>query len=241
MRKYINKVLIIVVLIFLNLIFIFNNDSPNLDNTEIKKRFSANKDMEDLKLKKPRKIDIVKSEEKSKLESKDEIINKILMNNYTKSSILYEDTDIFSNVNSEELANTDESSKDTYTNSAIILEDTRNNKIMLDWEPEDASIYYEGEEKVIFLKKTSRTIDLKPKTDMYIKNNFLRIDFEGCDEAILNIENFDKKVELKINNAMGIKYFYIDEIYKGYKINSIEFLKDDDNDFYLAIGEISYE
>lgn len=241
MRKYINKVLIIVVLIFLNLIFIFNNDSPNLDNTEIKKRFSANKDMEDLKLKKPRKIDIVKSEEKSKLESKDEIINKILMNNYTKSSILYEDSDIFSNLNSEELANTDESSKDTYTNSAIVLEDTRNNKIMLDWEPEDASIYHEGEEKVIFLKKSSRTIDLKPKTDLYIKNHFLRIDFEGCDEAILNIENFDKKVELKINNAMGIKYFYIDEIYKGYKINSIEFLKDDDNDFYLAIGEISNE
>lgn len=241
MRKYINKVLIIVVLIFLNLIFIFNNDSPNLDNTEIKKRFSANKDMEDLKLKKPRKIDIVKSEEKSKLESKDEIINKILMNNYTKSSILYEDTDIFSNVNSEELANTDESSKDTYTNSAIILEDTRNNKIMLDWEPEDASIYHEGEEKVIFLKKSSRTIDLKPKTDLYIKNNFLRIDFEGCDKALLNIENLDKKVSLKINNAMGIKYFYIEEMYKGYKINSIEFLKDDDNDFYLAIGEISNE
>lgn len=241
MRKYINKVLIIVVLIFLNLIFIFNNDSPNLDNAEIKKRFSANKDMEDLKLKKPRKIDIVKSEEKSKLESKDEIINKILMNNYTKSSILYEDSDMFSNLNSEELANTDESSNDTYTNSAIVLEDTRNNKIMLDWEPEDASIYHEGEEKVIFLKKTSRTIDLKPKTDMYIKNNFLRIDFEGCDEAILNIENLGKKVSLKINNAMGIKYFYIEEMYRGYKINSIEFLKDDDNDFYLAIGEISNE
>lgn len=51
MRKYINKGLIIILLILANLFLPINSEEPNYEESEVKKRFSLAKDKNDSQLK----------------------------------------------------------------------------------------------------------------------------------------------------------------------------------------------
>lgn len=240
MRKYVNKLIIIVILILLNVLSRLNSTAPDYSKAEIEKKFSYASQNEDLKLKKPKKIDISKPKEKVVLENKDNIINKILLANHTrKDSFIHTDTlDKYPFLDN---TNMDNSAYDINIDSAIVLDDDYECKVLFDWEAEDAVIYHESQDNVIFLKLDSRNMFLKPIKDLYVKNNFLKVEFSGANEALLYLENFEDETKIELNNVMGIKYFYIDDKYMDYKIKSIEFIKDNDYDFYLALEEISYE
>lgn len=237
MRKYVNKFIIIVILILLNIIFRINNSAPNYENTEIKKKFSFATQNKDLEIKKPKAFQFTKKANVDKKQSKDEIINNILMKNFSHKSVYeessFDDSFILDYYDDEDIEN---SISDT-----IVLDASNENNYLDDWQVEDAFKYFEGDEKTVFFKKASNKILMKTKNDIFINSNFLRINFDGCKDAILNLSFKDEKVSLNLNIAADLKYFYIEDKYMGAKVDSIEFIKDNDSDFYLSIGEIFYE
>lgn len=239
MRKYIIKFVIIVSLVFLNLIVRFDNSTPDYTGTEIKKKFSYLSNDRSPIVKEAKKIHINKALDLSKSDTKEEIIDKLVS---SKKSVELINVDAEKENNTLfEMLNNEDTDNALSLDNALILDDISFNKTLLDWDAEDSIIYYTDEDKTIFLKESSKSMILKPRKDMVINNNFMHIDFDGSNDAYLHLVYHGEKVTLNINNAMGIKYFYIDDIYMGSKIESLEFVKNNDYDFYLSIGEILYE
>lgn len=238
MRKYINKGLIIVLLILANLFLTINREEPNYEESEVKKRFTLAKDKNDSQLKKAKKIDIAKHDADAKTISKDEIINKVIMST-TNSFISYSDFDeedpfdIF-----DDFAEVDEDANE----EAIVLESEISNHMLDTWEAKAGSVYYQDEKSIVFCNDNNKeNIILVPKNDILIKKDFVSIDFTGCSEAKLKVIKDGKEAAIDLEGASDFKYFYIGNDFKGARIESIEFIRDNDMAFYLSIGEIDYE
>lgn len=237
MRKYINKGLIIVLLILANLFLPINRDKPNYTDSEVKKRFTLAKDKNDTQLKKAKKIDIAKHDGDAKTIRKDEIINKVIMST-TNSFISYSDFDeedpfdILDDFNEEDEDGNEE---------AIVLESEITNPMLDTWETKSGSVYYQDEKSLVLYNDSKENIVLLPKNDIIINKDFVSIDFTGCSEAKLKVIKDGKETLIDLEGASDFKYFYIGNDFKGARIESIEFIRDKDMAFYLSIGEIDYE
>lgn len=237
MRKYINKGLIIILLILANLFLPINSEEPNYEESEVKKRFTLAKDKNDSQLKKAKKIDIAKHDADAKTISKDEIINKVIMST-TNSFIRYSDFDeedlfdILDDFNEE-----DEDANE----EAIVLESEISNHMLDTWEAKAGSVYYQDEKSLVLYNDSKENIVLLPKNDIVINKDFVSIDFTGCSEAKLKVIKDGKEALIDLEGASDFKYFYIGNDFKGARIESIEFIRDNDMAFYLSIGEIDYE
>lgn len=237
MRKYINKGLIIILLVLANLFLPINSEEPNYEESEVKKRFTLAKDKNDTQLKKAKKIDIAKHDADAKTISKDEIINKVIMST-RNSFISYSDFDeedpfdILDDFNEE-----DEDANE----EAIVLESEISNHMLDTWEAKAGSVYYQDEKSLVLYNDSKENIVLVPKNDIIINKDFVSIDFTGCSEAKLKIIKDGKDALIDLEGASDFKYFYIGNDFKGARIESIEFIRDNDMAFYLSIGEIDYE
>lgn len=237
MRKYINKGLIIVLLILANLFLPINSEEPNYEESEVKKRFTLAKDKNDTQLKKAKKIDIAKHDADAKTISKDEIINKVIMST-TNSFINYSDFDeedpfdILDDFSEEDEDGNEE---------AIVLESEISNHMLDTWEAKAGSVYYQDEKSLVLYNDSKENIVLLPKNDIVINKDFVSIDFTGCSEAKLKVIKDGKEAIIDLEGASDFKYFYIGNDFKGARIESIEFIRDNDMAFYLSIGEINYE
>lgn len=237
MRKYINKGLIIILLVLANLFLPINSEEPNYEESEVKKRFTLAKDKNDTQLKKAKKIDIAKHDADAKTISKDEIINKVIMST-TNSFISYSDFDeedpfdILDDFSEEDEDGNEE---------AIVLESEISNNMLDTWELKSGSVYYQDEKSLVLYNDSKENIVLLPKNDIVINKDFVSIDFTGCSEAKLKVIKDGKEVIIDLEGASDFKYFYIGNDFKGARIESIEFIRDNDMAFYLSIGEIDYE
>lgn len=237
MRKYINKGIIIILLILANLFLPINSEEPNYEESEVKKRFTLAKDKNDTQLKKAKKIDIAKHDADAKTISKDEIINKVIMST-TNSFISYSDFDeehpfdILDDFNENDEDDNEE---------AIVLESEISNHMLDTWEAKAGSVYYQDEKSLVLYNDSKENIVLLPKNDIVINKDFVSIDFTGCSEAKLKVIKDGKEAIIDLEGASDFKYFYIGNDFKGARIESIEFIRDNDMAFYLSIGEIDYE
>ena len=238
MRKYINKGLIIVLLILANLFLPINREEPNYEESDVKKRFTLAKDKNDTQLKKAKKIDIAKHDADAKTISKDEIINKVIMST-TNSFISYSDFDEEDPFDIlDDFAEEDEDANE----EAIVLESEISNPMLDRWEAKAGSVYYQDEKNIVFCNDNNKeNIILVPKNDILIKKEYVSIDFTGCSEAKLKVIKDGKEAAIDLEGASDFKYFYIGNDFKGARIESIEFIRDKDMTFYLSIGEIDYE
>lgn len=237
MRKYINKGLIIILLILANLFLPINSEEPNYEESEVKKRFTLAKDKNDSQLKKAKKIDIAKHDADAKTISKDEIINKVIMST-TNSFISYSDFDEEDPFDSlDEFGEEDEDGNE----EAIVLESEISNHMLDIWEAKSGSVYYQDEKSLVLYNDSKENIVLLPKNDIIINKDFVSIDFTGCSEAKLKVIKNGKEALIDLEGASDFKYFYIGNDFKGARIESIEFIRDNDMAFYLSIGEIDYE
>lgn len=238
MRKYINKGLIIVLLILANLFLPINREKPNYADSEVKKRFTLTKDKNDSQLKKAKKIDIAKHDADARTISKEEIINKVIMSttNSFISSSDFDEEDPF-----DILYDFDEEDEDA-NEEAIVLESEISNPMLDTWEAKAGSVYYQDEKSIVFCNDNNKeNILLVPKNNMAINKEYLSIDFTGCREAKLKLIKDGKEAVIDLDGASDFKYFYIGNDFKGARIESIEFIRDNDMAFYLSIGEIDYE
>lgn len=113
---------------------------------------------------------------------------------------------------------------------------------MLDtWELKSGSVYYQDENSLVLYNDSKENIVLIPKNDIIINKDFVSIDFTGCSEAKLKVIKDGKEALIDLEGASDFKYFYIGNDFKGVRIESIEFIRDNDTAFYLSIGEIDYE
>lgn len=237
MRKYINKGLIIILLILANLFLPINSEEPNYEESEVKKRFTLAKDKNDTQLKKAKKIDIAKHDANTKTISKDEIINKVIMST-TNSFISYSDFDEEDPFDIlDEIGEEDEDRNE----EAIVLESEISNHMLDTWEAKAGSVYYQDEKSLVLYNDSKENIVLLPKNDIVINKDFVSIDFTGCSEAKLKVIKDGKEALIDLEGASDFKYFYIGNDFKGARIESIEFIRDNDMAFYLSIGEIDYE
>lgn len=237
MRKYINKGLIIILLILANLFLPINSEGPNYEESEVKKRFTLAKDKNDTQLKKAKKIDIAKHDADTKTISKDEIINKVIMST-TNSFISYSDFDEEDPFDIlDEIGEEDEDGNE----EAIVLESEISNHMLDTWEAKAGSVYYQDEKSLVLYNDSKKNIVLLPKNDIVINKDFVSIDFTGCSEAKLKVIKDGKEALIDLEGASDFKYFYIGNDFKGARIESIEFIRDNDMAFYLSIGEIDYE
>lgn len=237
MRKYINKGLIIVLLILANLFLPINREKPNYADSEVKKRFTLAKDKNDTQLKKAKKIDIAKHDANTKTISKDEIINKVIMST-TNSFISYSDFDEEDPFDIlDDFSEDDEDANE----EAIVLESEISNHMLDTWEAKAGSVYYQDEKSLVLYNDSKENIVLLPKNDIVINKDFVSIDFTGCSEAKLKVIKDGKEAIIDLEGASDFKYFYIGNDFKGARIESIEFIRDNDMAFYLSIGEIDYE
>lgn len=238
MRKYINKGIIIVLLILANLFLPINSEKPNFEESEVKKRFTLAKDKNDTQLKKAKKIDIAKHDSDTKTISKNEIMNKVIMSttNSFISSSYFDEEDPFDIL--DDFAEEDEDVNE----EAIVLESAITNPMLDTWEAKAGSVYYQDEKSIVFCSDNNKeNILLVPKNDILIKKEYLSIDFTGCSEAKLKVIKDGKEAVIDLSGASDFKYFYIGNEYKGARIESIEFIRDSNMGFYLSIGEIDYE
>lgn len=237
MRKYINKGLIIILLVLANLFLPINSEEPNYEESEVKKRFTLAKDKNDTQLKKAKKIDIAKHDADAKTISKDEIINKVIMST-TNSFISYSDFDEEDPFDIlDDFSEDDEDANE----EAIVLESEISNHMLYTWELKSGSVYYQDEKSLVLYNDSKENIVLLPKNDIVINKDFVSIDFTGCSEAKLKVIKDGKEVIIDLEGASDFKYFYIGNDFKGARIESIEFIRDNDMAFYLSIGEIDYE
>lgn len=238
MRKYINKGLIIVLLILANLFLPINREEPNYADSEVKKRFTLAKDKNDSQLKKAKKIEIAKHDADARTISKDEIINKVIMsttNSFINSSD-FDEEDPFDIL--DDFGEEDEDANE----EAIVLESEISNPMLDRWEAKSGSVYYQDEKSIVFCNDNNKeNIILVPKNDILIKKEYVSIDFTGCSEAKLKLIKDGKEAVIDLDGASDFKYFYIGNDFKGARIESIEFIRDNDMAFYLSIGEIDYE
>lgn len=237
MRKYINKGLIIILLVLANLFLPINSEEPNYEESEVKKRFTLAKDNNDSQLKKAKKIDIAKHDADAKTISKDEIINKVIMST-TNSFISYSDFDEEDPFDIlDEFGEEDEDANE----EAIFLESEISNHMLDIWEAKSGSVYYQDEKSLVLYNDSKENIVLLPKNDIIINKDFVSIDFTGCSEAKLKLIKDGQEALIDLDGASDFKYFYIGNDFKGARIESIEFIRDNDMAFYLSIGEIDYE
>lgn len=237
MRKYINKGLIIILLVLANLFLPINSEEPNYEESEVKKRFTLAKDKNVTQLKKAKKIDIAKHDADAKTISKDEIINKVIMST-TNSFISYSDFDEEDPFDIlDDFSEDDEDANE----EAIVLESEISNPILDTWEAKAGSVYYQDEKSLVLYNDSKENIVLLPKNDIVINKDFVSIDFTGCSEAKLKVIKDGKEDIIDLEGASDFKYFYIGNDFKGARIESIEFIRDNDMAFYLSIGEIDYE
>lgn len=238
MRKYINKGLIIVLLILANLFLPINREEPNYADSEVKKRFTLAKDKNDSQLKKAKKIEIAKHDADARTISKDEIINKVIMsttNSFINSSD-FDEEDPFDIL--DDFSEEDEDANE----EAIVLESEISNPMLDTWEAKVGSVYYQDEKSIVFCNDNNKeNVILVPKNDILIKKEYVSIDFTGCSEAKLKLIKDGKEAVIDLDGASDFKYFYIGNDFKGARIESIEFIRDNDMAFYLSIGEIDYE
>lgn len=237
MRKYINKGLIIILLVLANLFLPINSEEPNYEESEVKKRFTLAKDKNDTQLKKAKKIDIAKHDADAKTISKDEIINKVIMST-TNSFISYSD---FDEEGPFDILDDFSEDYEDANEEAIVLESEISNPILVTWEAKAGSVYYQDEKSLVLYNDSKENIVLLPKNDIVINKDFVSIDFTGCSEAKLKVIKDGKEVIIDLEGASDFKYFYIGNDFKGARIESIEFIRDNDMAFYLSIGEIDYE
>ena len=237
MRKYINKGLIIVLLILANLFLPINREKPNYTDSEVKKRFTLAKDKNDTQLKKAKKIEIAKHDADARTISKEEIINKVIMSttNSFISSSDFDEEDPF-----DILDDFDEEDEDA-NEEAIVLESEISNHMLDTWEAKAGSVYYQDENSLVLYNDSKENIVLLPKNDIIINKDFVSIDFTGCSEAKLKLIKDGQEAAIDLEGASDFKYFYIGNDFKGARIESIEFIRDKDMTFYLSIGEIDYE
>ena len=237
MRKYINKGLIIVLLILANLFLPINREEPNYADSEVKKRFTLAKDKNDTQLKKAKKIDIAKHDAYAKTISKDEIINKVIMS--TRNSFIsysdFDEEDPFDIL--DDFSEEDEDGNE----EAVVLESEISNHMLDTWELKSGSVYYQDENSLVLYNDSKENIVLIPKNDIIINKDFVSIDFTGCSEAKLKVIKDGKEALIDLEGASDFKYFYIGNDFKGVRIESIEFIRENDTAFYLSIGEIDYE
>lgn len=237
MRKYINKGLIIILLVLANLFLPINSEEPNYEESEVKKRFTLAKDKNYTQLKKAKKIDIAKHDANTKTISKDEIINKVIMST-TNSFISYSDFDEEDPFDIlDDFSEDDEDANE----EAIVLESEISNHMLDTWEAKAGSVYYQDEKSLVLYNDSKENIVLLPKNDIVINKDFVSIDFTGCSEAKLKVIKDGKEAIIDLEGASDFKYFYIGNDFKGARIESIEFIRDNDMAFYLSIGEIDYE
>ncbi|MFR7871044.1 MAG: hypothetical protein ACLU2L_00835 [Fenollaria timonensis] len=237
MRKYINKGLIIILLILANLFLPINNEELNYEDSEVKKRFTLAKDKKDSQLKKAKKIDIAKHDADARTISKDEIINKVIMST-TNSFISYSDFDEEDPFDIlDEFGKEDEDGNE----EAIVLESEISNHMLDTWEVKSGSVYYQDEKSLVLYNDSKENIVLLPKNDIVINKDFVSIDFTGCSEAKLKLIKDGKEAVIDLDGASDFKYFYIGNDFKWASIESIEFIRDNNMAFYLSIGEIDYE
>lgn len=237
MRKYINKGLIIVLLILANLFLPINREKPNYTDSEVKKRFTLAKDKNDTQLKKAKKIEIAKHDADARTISKEEIINKVIMSttNSFISSSDFDEEDPFDIL--DDFAEEDEDANE----EAIVLESEITNPMLYRWEAKSGSVYYQDEKSLVLYNDSKENIVLLPKNDIIINKDFVSIDFTGCSEAKLKVIKDGQEALIDLEGASDFKYFYIGNDFKGARIESIEFIRDKDMTFYLSIGEIDYE
>lgn len=237
MRKYINKGLIIILLILANLFLPINSEEPNYEESEVKKRFTLAKDKNDSQLKKAKKIDIAKHDANTRTINKDEIINKVIMS--TRNSFIsysdFDEEDPFDILDDFNEADEDGNEE------AIVLESEISNHMLDTWEAKAGSVYYQDEKSLVLYNDSKENIVLLPKNDIVINKDFVSIDFTGCSEAKLKVIKDGKEALIDLEGASDFKYFYIGNDFKGARIESIEFIRDNDMAFYLSIGEIDYE
>ena len=237
MRKYINKGLIIVLLILANLFLPINREKPNYTDSEVKKRFTLAKDKNDTQLKMAKKIEIAKHDADARTISKEEIINNVIMSttNSFISSSDFDEEDPF-----DILDDFDEEDEDA-NEEAIVLESEISNHMLDTWEAKAGSVYYQDKNSLVLYNDSKENIVLLPKNDIIINKDFVSIDFTGCSEAKLKLIKDGQEALIDLEGASDFKYFYIGNDFKGARIESIEFIRDNDMAFYLSIGEIDYE
>lgn len=238
MRKYINKGLIIILLILANLFLPINREKPNYTDSEVKKRFTLAKDKNDTQLKKAKKIEIAKHDADARTISKEEIINKVIMSttNSFISSSDFDEEDPFDIL--DDFSEEDEDANE----EAIVLESEISNHMLDTWEAKAGSVYYQDEKSIVFCNDNNEeNILLVPKNNMAINKEYLSIDFTGCREAKLKLIKDGKEAVIDLEGASDFKYFYIGNEFKGARLESIEFIRDSNMAFYLSIGEIDYE
>ena len=240
MRKYINKGIIITLLIIANLFLKANKEMPNYEKSEIKKRFTLTSEKNESHLKRAKKINIAKHDDTLNNISKNEIINKVLMSTSTSFIQNYQDydEDPFDLMN-EDAGFIDDI--DEYDAEAIVLDAGNENSIKEKWSSSNASLCYEDEKNIIYSNNEGSNIILTPNSSAIINKEYVKIDFNGCSDAKLKIIKDGQIKEINLSGASDFKYFYIGKELKGSSIVSIEFISDVKKAFYLSIGEIDYE
>lgn len=240
MRKYINKGIIIILLIIANLFLPINKEKPNYKKSEIKKRFTLASEKNESHLKRAKKINIAKHDDTLNNISKNEIINKVLMSTSTSFIPNYKDYDEDPFDLMDEKNDADEDVEDI-NSEAIVLDSGKENSLSAKWSSSNANLYYEDEKNLIFSSNDGSNIVLSPKGSATINKEYVKIDFQGCSDAKLKVIKDGQIKEINISGASDFKYFYIGKELKGSSIVSIEFISDAKNAFYLSIGEIDYE
>lgn len=240
MRKYINKGIIISLLIIANLFLPINKEMPNYEKSEIKKRFTLAGEKKDTHLKRAKKIIIAKHDDIPKRISKNEIINKVLMSTSTSFIQNYQDDseDPFDLL--DEKNDADEDVEDI-NSEAIVLDTGKENSLKDKWSYTNASLYYEDEKNIIYYNNDGSNIILSPKGSSVINKEYFKIDFNGCSDAKLKVIKDGQIKEINLSGASDFKYFYIGDDLKGSSIVSIEFISNAKKAFYLSIGDINYE
>lgn len=240
MRKYINKGIIISLLIIANLFLPINKEKPNYKKSEIKKRFTLASEKNESHLKRAKKINIAKHDGALNNISKNEIINKVLMSTSTNFIPNYQDydEDPFDLMDESSIFTDDIDENDS---EAIVLDSGKENSLSAKWSSSNANLYYEDEKNLIFSSNDGSSIVLSPKGSATINKEYVKIDFQGCSDAKLKVIKDGQIKEINLSGASDFKYFYVGKELKGSSIVSIEFISDAKNAFYLSIGEIDYE
>lgn len=240
MRKYINKGIIITLLIIANLFLPINKEKPNYEKSEIKTRFTLAGEKKGTHLKRAKKINIAKHDDESSAISKKEIINKVLMSTSTSFIPNYQDYDEDPFDLLDEKNDADEDVEDMNI-EAIVLDSGKDNSLSTKWSSSNANLYYEDEKNLIFSNNDGSNIILSPKGSSVINKEYVKIDFNGCSEAKLKVIKDGQIKEINLSGASDFKYFYIGDDLKGSSIVSIEFISNAKKAFYLSIGDINYE
>ncbi len=239
MRSYINKGLIILVLIFANILLPMKKELPKYENTKIKEKFNFAGGKDEEKLKKAKKISIAKADINGEERNKNEIINNILINNIDIANLDNTQGNMYDFINNNEEINNEYFEDEEADLDAIVL-DNDDNSLLDTWQINDASVFHESKDSLVLYKK-SGDITLRAKNYISVCKNIININFEGCTNANLVIKTQGIEKRIALSRISNLKYFYLGDDYKYSKVVAIEFINDNENDFYLSIGEIRYE